>query len=197
LSLPAHRFADYRSAYLDLYDKVKTEGQKEKASILEDVDFELELIHRDVINVQYILTLLTKLYGADEAEGVRLRKLILDTVAGDTELRSKKKLIEKFIEQNLPQAKSEAEIPDCFEDFWEKERLAAFEQLCKEEQLDAEKLKKVIDRYVYTGEKPLPDPDIIQLINRPLKLSERGPTRTRVLGKVVDFVTTFIQGIAA
>jgi type I restriction enzyme R subunit len=197
LSLPAQRFADYRSAYLDLYDKVKTDTKKEKASILEDVDFELELIHRDVINVQYILTLLAKLYDADEKEQATLRKLILDTVAGDLELRSKRELIEKFIEQNLPKAESAAEIPDCFEDFWEEERVAAFEQLVKEEQLDSDKLKTVIDRYVYTGEKPLPDPDIIQLIDRPLKLAERGPTRTRVLEKVVDYVMTFIRGKAA
>ena len=67
----------------------------------------------------------------------------------------------------------------------------------KEEQLDADKLKKVIDRFVHTGEKPLPDPDIIELINRPLKLAERAPTRTRVLEKVVEHVETFISGIAA
>ncbi len=71
------------------------------------------------------------------------------------------------------------------------------EECRKEEQLDADKLKKVIDRYVYTGKKPLPDPDIIQLITRPLKLAERGPTRKRVLEKVVDYVETFIVGIAA
>jgi type I restriction enzyme R subunit len=69
--------------------------------------------------------------------------------------------------------------------------------LCKEEQLDADKLKTVIDRYVYTGKKPLPDPDIIELINRPLKLADRAPTRTRVLEKVVEYVDTFISGIAA
>ena len=197
LSLPAQRFADYRSAYLDLYDKVKTDNQKEKVSILNDVDFELELIHRDVINVQYILTLLAKLYGADAEEAPKLRKLILDTVAGDIELRSKRELIEKFIEQNLPKMSDAAEIPETFESFWETERVAAFDQLCKEEQLDADKLKKVIDRYVYTGKEPLPDPDIIELINHPLKLAERGPTRKRVLEKVVDFVSTFIRGIAA
>ena len=197
LTLPAQRFADYRSAYLDLYDKVKTDGTKEKASILEDVDFELELIHKDVINVQYILKLLAQLYDADERERKELRKSILDSVAGDLELRSKRELIEKFIEQNLPEAGSSAEIPDCFEDFWEKERVDAFEQLVKEEQLDAEKLKKVIDRYIYTGEQPLPDPDIIDLITKPLKIAERGPTRKRVLEKVVDYVATFIKGVAA
>jgi type I restriction enzyme, R subunit len=197
LSLPAQRFADYRSAYLDLYDKVKSETTKEKASILEDVDFELELIHRDVINVQYILTLLAQLYDADEPEQRRLRKLILDSVAGDIELRSKRDLIQKFIDQNLPVIDSAAEIPDSFEEYWEQERVSAFDALCKEEELDADKLKEVIDRYVYTGEEPLPDPDIVDLIQKPLKLSERGPTRQRVLARVVDYVTTFIKGIAA
>ena len=181
LSLQAQRFADYRSAYLDLYDKVKTDNTKEQESILDDVDFELELIHRDVINVQYILTLLASLFDADEKEKTSIRKLILDSVAGDVELRSKRELIEQFIDGNLPMLGSAAEIPDSFEAYWEQERLSAFEALVKEEQLDAEKLEKVIDRYVYTGKEPLPDPDIIELINRPLKLAERGPTRTRVL----------------
>lgn len=197
LSLPAQLFADYRSAYLDLYAKVKSDNQKEKASILNDVDFELELIHRDVINVQYILTLLAKLYGADAAEAPQIRKLILDSVAGDVELRSKKELIEKFIEQSLPKVGDAAEIPETFEAFWEAERVAAFDQLVKDEQLDADKLKKVIDRFVYTGKEPLPDPDIIDLINHPLMLAERAPTKKRVFEKVVDYVTTFIRGIAA
>ena len=48
-----------------------------------------------------------------------------------------------------------------------------------------------------SGSEPLPDPDIIDLIIRPLKLSERAPTRKRVLEKIMDYVLTFIQGIAA
>lgn len=47
------------------------------------------------------------------------------------------------------------------------------------------------------GKEPLPDPDIMELINHPLKLTDRATTRKRVLGKVVDFVSTFILGIAA
>ena len=197
LTMTAQRFEDFKSAYLDLYEKVKSERQKEKASILNDVDFVLELIHRDVINVQYILTLLAKLYGADPAEARQIRKLILDSVAGDIELRSKKELIEKFIEQNLPNVGDAAEIPETFETFWETERVAAFEQLVKEEQLDADKLKKVIERYVYTGQEPLPDPEIIEIITRPLPIMERKATRERVLGKIVDYVQTFIRGFAA
>jgi hypothetical protein len=62
------------------------------------------------------------------------------TKAGHLGLRSKRELIEEFIEQNLPAVGSAAEIPDSFEDFWAKERLAAFDRLCKEEQLDAGKV---------------------------------------------------------
>lgn len=197
LSLTAQRFADYRSAYLDLYDKVKSDTQKEKVSILNDVDFELELIHRDVINVQYILTLLAKLYGADAAEAPAIRKLILDSVAGDLELRSKKELIEKFIDQNLPAIEDAAQIPETFETYWEAERADAFDKLVKEEQLDADKLKKVIDRYIYTGQAPLPDPDIADIIVKPLKILERGPTKQRVFDRVLNYVATFIRGMAA
>ena len=54
-------FEDYKSKYLDLWQKVKDNNQKEKVSILDDVDFELELIRRDEINVNYIILLLIKL----------------------------------------------------------------------------------------------------------------------------------------
>ena len=197
LRLNPQNFADYRSAYLDLYDKVKIDNKKDKVSILDDIDFETELIHRDVINVQYILTLLAQLYDADDVDEVKIQKLVLDSVSGEIELRSKRELIRLFIKETLPGLGSAAEIPDAFEEFWEQQRSSAFDQLVKEEHLDADKLQKVIDRFVYTGEKPLPDPDIVGLIERPLKLAERGPTRKRVLEKVVGYVETFIHGIAA
>ena len=61
LPMTEQSFEDYKSKYLDLYEKVKSAHQKEKTSILEDVDFELALIHRDEVNVAYILKLLAKL----------------------------------------------------------------------------------------------------------------------------------------
>jgi type I restriction enzyme R subunit len=197
LALSAQRFADYRSAYLDLYDKVKSEKSKEKDSIIDDVDFELELIHRDIVNVQYILTLLAKLYDSETIDEVNFRKLITDSLGSEVELRNKRELIEKFIEKNLPKLENAAEIPESFEAYWEQERISAFDKLCKEEQLNQDKTKKVIDKFVYTGEPPLPDPDIVNLIEKPLKLAERGPTKIRVFNKIKNYVETFIYGIAA
>lgn len=197
LGMTDQRFADFRSAYLDLYDKAKSDTEKEKVSILDDVDFELELIHRDVINVQYILKLLAQLYDAEEAEKTNIKKRLIDALSGDPELRTKQELIKKFIENNLPEISHASEIPETFEDFWEQERKSAFDSLVKEEQLDADKLEKIINRYIYTGKEPLPDPDIIQLLTVKPKLKDRKPTRERVLSRVIDYVATFIKGVAA
>ena len=49
-------FADYTSKYLDLHDKIKTNTLKESVSILDEIDFELELIHRDDSKVACIMS---------------------------------------------------------------------------------------------------------------------------------------------
>jgi type I restriction enzyme R subunit len=197
LKMTAQRYADFRSAYLDLYDKVKSDNSKEQVSILEDVDFELELIHRDVINVQYILQLLAQLYDADDATQQKLRRQITDTLSGDPELRSKQELIEQFIEKNLPKIGNSSEIPECFEEYWEQQRVQAFDSLVKEENLDADKLKKVINRYIYTGKKPLPDPDLVDVMIEKPGLFAKEEKEAAVLARVIDYVATFIKGIAA
>ena len=76
--MSAQEFENYKSKYLDLYDKVRTATPREKVSILDDVDFEVELIHRDEINVRYILTLLANYHGEGDAEQARIKKQIAD-----------------------------------------------------------------------------------------------------------------------
>mgnify|MGYP001991001311 FL=1 len=68
IGIEEQTFEDYKSKYLDLYDKVKTNTGGDKESILEEVDFELELLAMDVINVTYILNLLAKLKEAENEE---------------------------------------------------------------------------------------------------------------------------------
>ena len=74
IELDEQEFENYKSKYLDLYDK--TIGVKEKTSILDEVDFELELIHRDDITVSYILALLANLKNITLEEKERKQKEI-------------------------------------------------------------------------------------------------------------------------
>ena len=195
LSMEEQSFEDYKSKYLDLYDKAKSHNQKEKVSILNDVDFELELIHRDEINVAYILKLLAKLKDATEEEHEEQKKAILEMMTGDVQMRSKKELIERFIQENLAKIEDSDNIPDEFENYWSKERILALDKLSNDENLNAEKLQEVIGNYIFTEKKPLRD-EIIEMMNKRPSLKERKTVAERVTEKILNFVETFISGIS-
>lgn len=195
LAMAEQLFEDYKSKYLDLYDKVKSNHQKEKVSILEDVDFELELIHRDEINVNYIIQLLIKLKTSVQKDVTKTEKEIFNLLNSDAQLRSKRELIEKFIQENLPVLEDTDDIPEAFDKFWNEEQQKAFHKLVKEENLSADKTEKIIEDYLFAEREPLRD-EVLELIegDKPTVL-ERKKVGDRILSKIIDFVDTFINGM--
>jgi type I restriction enzyme R subunit len=196
LGIDEQTFENFKSKYLDLYDKVKQDNAKEKASILDDVDFELELIHRDIINVAYILKLLAKLKQAKTSEAQNQKKAIMDLLGGEVKLRSKRELIEKFIEENLPHIDDVDKIQDEFEQYWQDQQVLALAKLCEEEQLDKEQFNALIEAYIFSGQEPIRDDVMKCLAGRPsvLKAYEVG---SRILRKMKEFVEVFVEGMAA
>jgi type I restriction enzyme R subunit len=194
LGIDEQTFENYQSKYWDLHDKVKADNQKHKTSILNDIDFELELIHRDKINVAYILQLLAKLKDAKTVDAKAQRKAIIDMLSGDVELRSKRELIEKFIEENLPHISDVDNIQDEFERFWHEEKILALSKMCEEEHLDQKQFKALIESYTDYGREPLRDDIFKCLDNRPsiLKAREIGE---RILDRMKEFVQVFIEGM--
>lgn len=194
LAMTGQEFEDYKSKYLDLYDKVRTATAKEKVSILDDVDFEVELIHRDEINVRYILQLLRVYHGVSDREKEKIRKQIADMLGSELELRSKRELILEFIDKNMP-AISEADlIGDEFDAFWSRKQREAFERLCQEEGIRANDLQQIITDYLFTEQKPMPDA-IVKMLERKPKVLERRPIIERITQKIIKFVEVFINGI--
>lgn len=195
LAMNEQLFEDFKSKYLDLYDKVKSDHQKEKVSILEDVDFELELIHRDEINVAYIIQLLIKLKSKVQKDVSQTEKEIFNLLNTEAHLRSKRELIEMFIKANLPAIEDTDDIPQEFEKFWNAEQQKAFNQLVNEEKLSAEKTQSLIEDYLYAEREPLRDEILELLEGEQPTLLERKKTGDRILKKILDFVDTFINGI--
>ncbi len=195
LAMHEQLFEDYKSKYLDLHDKVKTDRQKEKVSILEDVDFELELIHRDEINVAYILQLLIKLKANTKKDAAQTEKEIFNLLSSEVHLRSKRELIEKFIKENLPLLEDTDDIPEAFEKFWNEEQQKAFNDLVEEEKLSPQKTQSLIESYLYAEREPLRD-EILELREgeKPSVL-ERKRIGERILGKIMGFVDKFINGM--
>lgn len=191
------QFEDYKSKYLDLHDKVKSEHQVEKVSILEDVDFELELIHRDEINVTYIIQLLIKLKSKVEQDGKGgdTEREIANIINTHTQLRSKRELIEKFISQNIPEIEDTDSIPQEFDKFWIEEQRTAFNKLVKSENLSIERTERLIENYLFAEREPLRD-EVLDLIegDKPTLL-QRKKVGDGILKKIMDFVETFINGM--
>jgi type I restriction enzyme R subunit len=194
LDITEQEFEDYKSKYLDLYDKVRQDTQKEKTSILDDIDFELELIHRDVINVAYILKLLAQLKDAKQSDVQAQRKAIMDLLGGDMMLRSKRELIEQFIEEHLPHISDVDKIEDEFENYWKDQKVLALGKLCEDENLDKAQFKALIDAYIYSGQEPIKDDVFKCLDNRPSVLQARS-IGERILAKMKEFVEVFITGM--
>ncbi|UII26315.1 type I restriction endonuclease subunit R [Fulvivirga maritima] len=194
LPMTEQAFEDYKSKYLDLYDKVKSDTAKLKESILNDVDFELELIHRDEINVSYIIKLLVKLKTAKANEAAKQKKQIMDMLNNEVELRSKRELIEKFIEEHLPKIPHADMISDEFEKYWEEQKVLALQKLCEEENLDQEQFKSLIDAYIFSHQEPLRDEVFKCLDNRPSVLQARS-IGERIISKMKQFVEVFVEGM--
>ncbi|MBK9551798.1 MAG: type I restriction endonuclease subunit R [Saprospiraceae bacterium] len=195
LEMTEQQFEDYKSKYLDLYDKVKSEHEKEKVSILEDVDFELELIHRDEINVTYIIQLLIKLKSQKQKDTSKAEQEIFNLLSNETTLRSKRELIEKFILENLPVIENPDDVPEAFDKYWNKEQEEAFSKLVTEENLSAGKTEKLIENYLFAERQPLRD-EVLELIDgdKPSVL-HRKKLGDRILKRLMDFVETFMNGM--
>jgi len=195
MAMAEQQFEDFKSKYLDLYDKVRRDHEKEKVSILEDVDFELELIHRDEINVAYIIQLLIRLKAKAQGDTTQAEKEIFNLLNTESTLRSKRELIEKFIKENLPVIEDTENVPQEFEKFWDIEQQNAFNKIVTDENLTSDKTEKLIESYLFAEREPLRD-EVLELINgeQPTVL-ERKRLGDRILKKIVDFVETFVNGM--
>ncbi|XLQ19717.1 MAG: type I restriction endonuclease subunit R [Candidatus Moraniibacteriota bacterium] len=191
LNLDEQEFYDYQSAYIDMY-KIRTQQEgKDKVSIIDEIDFELELTRRDRINFDYIVRLIVALKDVT-SDAVREKKIadILRVFDTDIALHKKKELIEKFMQDNLPEIDSADDVEKEFEKYWQEEEKKYVESIAKEENIDTDKMKNLINEYLYTQRMPLSD-DIVALLPEQPTLMESESIITRIKVSLQNFVETF------
>lgn len=87
-------FQDYKSRYLDYYHEYRKKVGRE--GIQKDISFEMELVHRDDVNVDYIIDVLEEYKNTGNKDLIiNIRRIVESSVS----LRSKKDLIETFIDK--------------------------------------------------------------------------------------------------
>ena len=222
LGMTEQQFMDFRSKYLDIYETFAARGTEQPTGYqmpedeptmvgepgldeddttgLGDVDFCLELLHSDIINVAYILELIADLdpYSGDYEER---RKSIIDTMIKDAELRSKAKLIDGFIRKNIDddrdsfmarkqKADGTSDLEERLNNYIVTERNNAVNALAKEEDLDASVLNHYLSEYDYLQKE---QPEIIQeaLKEKHLGLIKKRKALARIMDRLRSIIKVF------
>jgi len=194
-ALNKQQFANFASKYADLCRDIRRTSSKEKVSVLDDVDFQLDLLHSDRINVGYILTLLQLVVNTDdEQKRKQYEAQIHDLIGSEVGLHDKQELIKKFIEDNMPKMINGQNVQDAFAEFWDAEKEQAYQQLCEEENLKSEQMKVILDNYEFTKRLPRKE-ELKELPNFKVKLFERDNVFTNLLVKTRQLIEKFYVGL--
>lgn len=190
LGIAEQEFYDYQSKYLDIYEERKTH-ESGVESILDQIDFELELTVRDIVNFDYIIQLIAGLKNIS-SRAVREKKTeeILRLFDRDMQLRKKKDLIKKFIEENLPKVAQADDVEDAFSGFWKSERADVLKNVATAENIPIEKLEQLIGEYLYTDRLPHGQ-DIVDLLPIQPRLLERQGIIDRIKSAIENIVDVF------
>lgn len=138
---------DHQSNYLDLYNKWRRVGTAEKENINDDIVFELELVKQVEVNIDYILILVSK-YHAGNCEDKEILVDINKAISASTQLRSKKELIESFIET----INTSTKVEDDWSKFVNEQKEADLTAIMNEENLKPAETRKFIDNSFRDGE---------------------------------------------
>ena len=139
-------FQDYQSIYIDLYQEYRKGADGDKETINDDIVFEIELVKQIEVNIDYILMLVAK-YQQSNCKDKTILTTIDKAINSSIELRSKKELIERFIEQVNVSTK----VDEDWRKFLHERKEADISAIIEEEKLKPEETRRFIDNAFRDG----------------------------------------------
>lgn len=152
IGLDEQKYEDYKSKYFAIYESVKADGE-EKTSILNDIDFCIELMHTDKINVHYILNLIRDIdFDSKEKTNGDIEKIkkLLEN-ASNEDLRLKSELIKEFLDKVIPNLTKDDSIDETFNNFIEFKREDEINNFSNDIEIDKVKMQEYVSEYEFSG----------------------------------------------
>lgn len=151
LGMSQQEYEDYKSKYLLISDNQRNKDKKE--SILEDIDFALELMHTDKINFEYIMNLIRNIDLDNEEERDKDIKKILKELdkADSQELRYKVDLLKEFLTKVVPTLTSEDSVDSSYNEFEMSKKEEEIKEFAYEIEVSDDKVRELIDGYQFSG----------------------------------------------
>lgn len=151
-------FESYKSKYIDMYDTLvgsRVKGDRGKTSVIDEIDFELELLAKDTVDVSYIISLIKNLDNRENSF-VKDVEYILKTVDSIPKLKNKRELLERFIEENreIFSIEFKGNLEDKLQKFMKKKRDEVILEMVAEEELSFGKVNEIVEKCEFTDKKP-------------------------------------------
>ena len=145
-------YQDFKSKYFLIYDEVKR-AEGEKVSVLADLDFCIEIMHTDKINVGYIMNLIRQIDLTDTKQRDQDIKEIMAELdrADNEELRLKVDLLKTFLNKVIPTLSPEDSIDEAYYAFEEQSRQEEVKYFAEEVNLNEETIQEFVAEYQYAG----------------------------------------------
>ena len=139
---------DYTGIYLDIREKF-IHQKKDKEDICDDLVFEMEFVKQVEVNIDFILFLVEQYRKSHKQDG-EIRVRISKAIDSSPDLRDKKELIEKFIEQLTPNS----EVDAAWRVYVNDEKRRQFDAIIEEENLKRDKAVEFMENAYERGYVP-------------------------------------------
>jgi type I restriction enzyme R subunit len=182
---------DYQSRYIDLYQEFTREKKIDKEQINDDLVFELELVRQVEVNIDYILMLVAK-YHDSNCEDKSILVAITKAVDSTMELRSKKELIEQFVQT----VNATTQVDEDWRAFVQEQKEKDMAALIREERLKDVETRHFLANSLRDGSLKTIGTDIDQLLP-PMSMFSGGREEKKqgVVAKLMAFFEKY-SGIA-
>lgn len=187
---------DYTSIYLRLRDEFTRDRDGDREVINEDVVFEIELVKQVEINVDYILMLVEKLRAEKgDGEDKEVRAEITRAVDASPTLRSKRDLVEDFVES----VSLQGAVDEQWQSYISAKREAELQELIEAHKLKLEETQSFVDEAFRDGQLRTAGTEItriLQPVSRFNRESNHGDKKKRVIEALSRFFERF-RGLAS
>lgn len=182
LDMSEQEYMDYKSKYLLLY--ARTKNDREVVSVLNDVDFCIELMESDRINVAYIMNLIRNIhFDNDKQKEYDIKHIKEELLRTDNQqLLRKVEILQAFLDKVVINLDSADEIDAAYNDFENKEKQKEIASFAEQEGLDFKMLADIISEYEFSG--TMDAGNIRDRIEKPMPLLKK----RSLVSRIVEFI---------
>ena len=192
--LAGREFQDYKSHYFDIREEFITKKDNDIKNINDDLVFEMELIKQEYVGIdkilEYIKENLNSCYKNEKSLNIFKNNIERD-INSSFELRSKKNLIEAFVNDNINNINIDVE--DTWKHYINKKKEEEIEKIIKSENLKEFEAKKIINDCLENGGIESSGVDIEKILP-PISMfsDERFKKKEIIINKIKTFLELFL-----